>query len=169
MKTFVPPIIDIEASGFGRGSYPIEIGYALQDREIHSYLIRPQVDWTHWSAQAEDVHKIPRPVLLKEGLSVRELAMRLNNELHGMTLYSDAWSHDTSWAALLFDAAELVQRFRIDSLSRLLTPDEIYSWTDVKQSVLEELQIEPHRAHNDVQALQETYLRVKGINTVPAA
>ncbi len=169
MKTFVPPIIDIEASGFGRGSYPIEIGFALQDRELHSYLIRPESDWTHWSPQAEDVHHIPRPVLLKEGMSARELAMMLNNKLRGMTLYSDAWSHDTSWAALLFDAAELVQRFRIDSLSRLLTADEISSWTDVKRSVIDELQITPHRARNDVQALQETYLRVKGISTVPVA
>lgn len=168
MKSFVPPIIDIEASGFGRGSYPIEIGFALQDREIQSYLIRPESGWTHWSDQAEAVHHIPRPVLMKEGLSARELAMLLNNQLRGMTLYSDAWSHDSSWAALLFDAAELVQRFRIDSLSKLLTPDEVARWTDVKSRVVRELDIQLHRARNDVLALQETYLRVKGITTAPA-
>lgn len=168
MKTFVPPIIDIEASGFGRGSYPIEIGYALQDREIHSYLIRPESDWTHWNAEAEAVHNIPRPLLLKEGHSARELAIILNKELAGVTLYSDAWSHDSSWAALLFETAELVQRFRIDSLSKLLSPDEVNEWSDVKRAVLEELNIHPHRAHNDVLALQETYLRIKGLTTAPA-
>ena len=29
-----PAILDIEASGFGRGSYPIEIGYYLPDGQV---------------------------------------------------------------------------------------------------------------------------------------
>ena len=31
----LPIIIDIEASGFGRGSYPIEIGYHMPDGESY--------------------------------------------------------------------------------------------------------------------------------------
>ena len=108
MKTFVPPIIDIEASGFGRGSYPIEIGFALQDRELHSYLIRPESDWTHWSPQAEDVHHIPRPVLLKEGMSARELAMMLNNKLVSRRLRESIRKRCTSSAASNSSAAQLV-------------------------------------------------------------
>ena len=68
----------------------------------------------------------------------------------------------------MFQRGELVQRFRIDSLSKLLTPDEVARWTDVKSRVVKELDIQLHRARNDVLALQETYLRVKGITTAPA-
>ena len=168
MTSFVPPIVDIEASGFGRGSYPIEIGFALSDREISSYLIRPEPTWTHWSEDAASVHHITHDMLMKEGRSAREMAITLNQALQGLTLYSDAWSHDSSWISLLFDAAELVQRFRIDSLSRLLEPEEIDRWTDVKQRVVEELGLTLHRARNDVLVLQETFLRVKGVATAPA-
>lgn len=42
-----PLIIDLEASGFGRDSYPIEVGVALDyDRKFCS-LIRPQPQWAH--------------------------------------------------------------------------------------------------------------------------
>ena len=59
----VPPIIDLEASGFGRGSYPIEVGFALENREIYSFLIKPEADWTHWSEEAEEIHGISREQL----------------------------------------------------------------------------------------------------------
>ena len=36
-----PIIIDIEASGFGRGSYPIEVGLVLPDGTPHCFLIAP--------------------------------------------------------------------------------------------------------------------------------
>ena len=52
MSDSVPPIIDLEASGFGRGSYPIEVGYALEDRQTVSYLVKPASDWQHWSEEA---------------------------------------------------------------------------------------------------------------------
>ena len=36
----LPVIIDIEASGFGKGSYPIEIGYYSENSETTSARIR---------------------------------------------------------------------------------------------------------------------------------
>ena len=37
-----PPIVlDLEASGFGRGSYPIEVGLAMTDGHLVDYLIKP--------------------------------------------------------------------------------------------------------------------------------
>lgn len=36
-----PIIIDAEASGFGRDSYPIEVGVALGDASRHCYLVSP--------------------------------------------------------------------------------------------------------------------------------
>ena len=60
MTIQIPPIIDVEASGFGRGSYPIEVGFALEDREVQSYLIKPALGWDHWDPKAELIHGISR-------------------------------------------------------------------------------------------------------------
>lgn len=73
-----PPIIDLEASGFGRGSYPIEVGIALENREIHSFLIKPEDDWTHWSDEAEQIHGISREQLQAEGMCIEDIALKLN-------------------------------------------------------------------------------------------
>ena len=160
MSKVVPAIIDVEASGFGRGSYPIEIGFALEDRDVHSSLICPADAWTHWSDEAEAIHGITRDQLLTDGLSVRDVAQLLNDRLRGKTLYSDAWSFDSSWIGRLYEEAELVQRFRIETINRLLTPEQMESWQDTKANLWDELSVDRHRAANDVRVLQETFLRV---------
>ena len=160
MSVSLPPIIDLEASGFGRGSYPIEIGYALEDRETTSYLVKPAGSWLHWSDEAEEIHGISRNMLEEEGLTPREIALKMNEHLRGKTLYSDAWSFDSSWLGRLFDEADLVQRFRIETINRILTPEQMESWHDTKKSLWEEFGVERHRAANDVKVLQETFLRV---------
>jgi len=156
----VPPIIDLEASGFGRGSYPIEVGFALENRDIHSFLIKPENDWTHWSEEAEQIHGISRERLLAEGMSIEDIALKLNEMLRGQTLYSDAWSFDSSWIGRLFDSAGIVQRFRIETINKLLKPDQVEFWHPTKEAVLQELGLKAHRAAIDVQVLQETYLRI---------
>nr|WP_246624588.1 hypothetical protein [Oceanobacter mangrovi] len=154
----------MEASGFGSGSYPIEIGYALEDRVVHSCLVKPAERWTHWSEEAESMHGISREMLQQEGRSIREVAMFLNDQLRGKTLYSDAWSYDSSWLGRLFDEAELVQRFRLETINRLLTPEQMEAWHNTKKSLWNEMAIDRHRAANDVRVLQETYLRVSSRN-----
>ena len=159
----VPAIIDLEASGFGRGSYPIEVGFALENREVHSFLIKPEDDWTHWSEEAEAIHGISREQLMTEGEDVKTIAIRMNDLLRGQTLYSDAWSFDSSWIGRMFDSAGIVQRFRIETINKILPPEQIEHWHPTKESVLEELGIKAHRAANDVQVLQETFLRIVSI------
>jgi len=156
----VPPIIDLEASGFGRGSYPIEVGFALENREVHSYLIKPEDDWTHWSEEAEQIHGISREQLQSEGEDIKTIAIRMNDLLRGQTLYSDAWSFDSSWIGRMFDSAGIVQRFRIETINKILPPDQLEHWHPTKEAVLQELGVKAHRAANDVQVLQETYLRI---------
>lgn len=157
----VPAIIDVEASGFGKDSYPIEVAYALEDKQIVSHLIRPQPQWQHWCEQAQSIHGISREQLFAEGKSAREIALILNQNLAGKTLYSDAWGFDNSWVARLFDAASLVPRLRIDTLNRLLSPEQTENWHFIKQGLWQELALTRHRAADDVQVLQETYVRVK--------
>ena len=158
-----PPIIDLEASGFGRGSYPIEVGIALDNRDIHSFLIKPEADWTHWSEEAEQIHGITREQLQAEGMSIEDIALKLNDMLRGQTLYSDAWSFDSSWLGRLYDEAEIVQRFKVDTLMRLLNEDELARWSDTKDAVAQELELDLHRAANDVQVLSETFKRIKAV------
>lgn len=156
----LPAIIDVEASGFGRGSFPIEIGFALEDRNIQSYLICPPDNWKHWSDDAEAIHGISRDTLLKDGLSPRDLVLILNEQLRGKVLYSDAWSFDSSWIGRLFDEAEIVQRFRIETINKLLTNTQMERWQDTKKDLWNELSVDRHRAANDVRVLQETYIRI---------
>ena len=97
----VPSIIDIEASGFGRDSYPIEVGLVLPDGETHCHIIRPDDSWTHWDASAEAVHGIRRSLLVENGLPPLQVAGELNRLLAGNKVYTDAWSYDLSWLGKL--------------------------------------------------------------------
>jgi len=157
----LPAIIDLEASGFGRGSYPIEVGVRMQDGSVHAILIKPAQGWDHWDESAEKIHGISREHLAEHGKTVREVAISLNELCRGLTVYSDAWSFDSSWLGRLYDEAEIVQRFKIDTLMRLLNEDELARWSDTKDAVVLELELELHRAANDVQVLSETFKRIK--------
>ena len=157
----LPAIIDLEASGFGRGSYPIEVGVRLQDGSIHALLIKPANSWEHWDESAQAIHGISREQLNSQGKNVREVAIFLNELCAGQTLYSDAWSFDSSWLGRLFDEAEIVQRFKLDTLMRLLNENELARWSDTKDAMAKELALDLHRAANDVQLLSETFKKVK--------
>jgi len=62
-QIFRPFIIDVEASGFGPMSYPIEIGIAMESGKRYSILILPADEWTYWDEEAEKVHLITRDTL----------------------------------------------------------------------------------------------------------
>ncbi len=158
----LPAIIDLEASGFGRGSYPIEVGVKLQDGSIHALLIKPADSWTHWDDKAQGIHGITREHLHEHGKTPREVAIFLNDLCKGQTLYSDAWSFDSSWLGRLFDEAEIIQRFKLDTLMRLLSEDELAIWSDTKDATVSALGLDLHRAANDVEVLAETFKKVKG-------
>ena len=159
----MPAIIDLEASGFGRGSYPIEVGIALADGSVHALLIKPANGWDHWDEKAEAIHGITRDYLQEHGKTLREVAIFLNDLCSGLTLYSDAWSFYSSWLGRLFDEAEIIQRFKLDTLTRLLSEDDMSVWSDTKDAMVKQLGLEMHRAANDVMLLRETYKKIKNI------
>jgi DNA polymerase III epsilon subunit-like protein len=156
-----PIIIDVEASGFGRGSYPLEVGVVLPDGSRHCYLITPARGWKHWDDDAEALHGISRETLSAYGRPLREVAWRLNELLLNKTAYSDAWSFDMSWLGKLFDAADIPQRFRIADLSELLDEEQQRLWGALKQRVADDLGLQRHRASGDARILQETWLRLQ--------
>lgn len=156
-----PIILDIEASGFGKGSYPIEVGFALPDKSTHCYLVKPQEDWTHWNMGAEEVHGISRDNLMEKGQAVSAVADHMNHFLSGKTVYSDGWGYDMSWVSLLFDAAGLSMKFHIDTLYTLLQEEQLLIWEKTRLQVIDDLGVQRHRASSDARIIQETYIRTR--------
>lgn len=149
-----PCILDIEASGFGRSSYPIEVGYVLGDGRARCTLIRPAPHWTHWDLQAEQTHHITRDTLLRHGRPVPEVAHMLNHDLAGLTVYCDGWAHDYAWLGALFDEAGLAPSFRLESVRLLLDDRCLARVPELQRQALAELGVDRHRASNDARALQ---------------
>ena len=156
-----PTVIDIEASGFGPKSYPIEVGFCLPDGSTFCTLIRPEPEWTHWDPQAEKLHHIPRDLAVQRGRSAADVAQLLNAKLRGQTVYSDGWANDYSWMGALFDVAELSPHFKLENLRALLLETEANHWHECKQQVAQELGAQRHRASADARLLQLTLQRVR--------
>jgi hypothetical protein len=156
-----PAVLDVEASGFGRNSYPIEVGFALSNGLVFCTLIRPEPQWTHWDPQAESVHHISRDTLLQRGRPALEVARLLNEQLRGLTVYSDGWANDYSWLGSLFDVADLSPSFRLENLRALLLEDEADHWHEVKLQVASERGRQRHRASSDARLLQLTLQRLR--------
>lgn len=156
-----PAVLDLEASGFGRDSYPIEVGLVLADGRAWCSLIKPEADWLHWDDSAQAMHRISRDAALQHGRSAREVARTLNDWLRGQVVYSDAWAHDYTWLAQLYEAADLVPSFRLENLRALLSDEEAARWHTVKQQVQNEEQLVRHRASTDARVLQLTLKRLR--------
>jgi len=149
--------LDIEASGFGRGSYPIEIGIATAEGRCHCFLITPCNDWSHWDPAAEQVHGISRQLLHQHGLSVNHVAEQLNQLLAGRTLYTDAWGYDSSWLMRLYDAADRWPNFKLESLLTRLTESQRNQWHNARQQAFARISQRRHRASADARAAQLAY------------
>lgn len=156
-----PFIIDIEASGFGPHSYPIEVGLALKPGTKFCSLIAPAPDWTHWDASAEEVHRVPRDILETYGQPATEVALKLNELLGNATVYSDGWVVDGPWLIQLFSKAGVARQFSISPLEMILSEQQMEVWHEVKKQVIGELELKRHRASFDALVIQETYLRTR--------
>ena len=157
-KNFRPFIIDVEASGFGRFSYPIEVGLALEPENRYCRLILPNRQWTHWDEEAEAVHKIPRELLFARGLPPRQVARELNQILDQAVVYTDGWVVDKPWISRLFEAARIRRQFSVSPLERILTEDQMEIWHETKNKILKKFNMARHRASTDAFIVQETYV-----------
>jgi hypothetical protein len=152
--------LDVEASGFGRGSYPIEVGLARRDGAAFCTLIRPCRDWTHWDEGAERVHGISREILMRHGRPVREVAELLNRHLAGEVAYCDGWAFDYPWLARLFDEARVAPQFRLEPITKLVAHDRLPQYREAREAALAALGVARHRASNDARALQHALRRL---------
>lgn len=156
----LPACLDIEASGFGRDSYPIEIGYVLADGRPWCTLIRPLPEWTHWDARAEAVHGITREALLRHGRPIADVVTALNRDLRGLTVYCDGWAHDYAWLNRLYDAAGVLPTFRLETMRAVLDERHAAQWHAARQAVMAQMPGDRHRASIDARVLQLTWLRL---------
>ncbi len=152
----LPAVIDIEASGFGRESYPIEVGVALPNGKCSCYLIKPASCWTYWDSKAELVHGISRKILVDKGQDLRQVAMDLNDLLLGTKVYTDAWSYDLSWLGKLYHQAGITQLYTLESMRKLLSEQQSAQWHETKERVMCEYNLKRHRASSDAKIIQQT-------------
>ncbi|WP_080801144.1 hypothetical protein [Desulfamplus magnetovallimortis] len=163
MKIIRPNIIDVEASGFGPESYPIEIGFVTTSRKRYSTLIMPHENWNHWDPESARIHNITRDLLNRHGRPLGEVAEYLNKIFKGETVYSDGWVVDKPWIDRLFYEANAQRLFSVSPLELILKEDQMEIWHRIKIEVIKQLKAERHRASIDAYVIQETFVRSRKI------
>lgn len=163
----MPRLGDIEASGLALQSYPIEIAWSLPSGEIRSWLVRTEPAWgDYWDPRAESLHEITREMLQTEGVSARDVATLMNQDLSGETVYFDGGDYDRRWLNQLFDVAGIQPNFRFGDFSTLLA---LAGVRDGRRRLESEMRaradigdLKLHRAAHDVKFLQRWYIRARG-------
>ncbi|WP_317930883.1 hypothetical protein [Halioxenophilus sp. WMMB6] len=153
-----PQVIDIEASGFGAYSYPIEIGVVMSNGLRFSRLIKPMPDWIHWDPEAEALHGISQRQLQRHGHSAFEVAGELNQLLLGQTVYTDAWVVDKPWLDTLFNRVAMERKFFISPIESIISEHQMEQWVPAKRQLSPQMGNREHRALDDAVLIQETYV-----------
>jgi hypothetical protein len=167
--------IDFEASSLSTYSYPIEVGWVLEDGTSESHLIRPEPAWTDWASDSALVHGISRADLAAHGVPAAYVAQRLHAALVGRIVYTDAPEADLIWLAVLMRTAGLTPmpllhvydsyRSMFRPMVRRL-PHSVASGLAQSLVMQAETEVERaggvrHRAEPDARRLYETWQRVK--------
>jgi DNA polymerase III epsilon subunit-like protein len=106
--------LDVEASGFGPDSYPIEVGWATFEGETESVLIKPAPGWAYWDTGAQAVHGIAPERLQAEGFAVDAVIARIAATTAGRLVLSDNPDFDRWWLGRLFAEADIPVPFTIE-------------------------------------------------------
>ena len=117
-----PCFLDIEASSFSDDSWPLEVAWSDRHGAIHRCLVSPETvpEWTDWGEQAEDIHGLDRDRLIRNGWEPAYVAARLEEDLSGELVYTDAPDFDERWLRRLFDAVKRPLPFRFEHVDELL-------------------------------------------------
>ena len=157
-------LIDIEASGLGPDSYPIEIAYSPEDGTYRSTLINPDTGdgWDEWDPLAEALHGISRAHAVEQGQDVMAVANQLNEALGTGVWYTDAYDQDFAWMTRLYEAVLLEPSFRLASLQGLL--EQQGKGLAAKYDELAAMDEPAHRAEADLQRIRELLRQVVAVN-----
>ncbi|MBX2878844.1 MAG: hypothetical protein KTR32_02870 [Granulosicoccus sp.] len=157
-----PSVIDVEASGFGCESYPIEVGVVLSCGKRLSMLIQPEPQWSHWDTKAQALHGLSRDLLFQSGHSAMHVAHTFNQLLKGQTVYSDAWVVDKPWIDTLFYQARVPLDFHVSPIEQIMHESQFAVWDQTKQELIAKLSnANRHRASIDAWIIQQTFLSTR--------
>jgi len=101
----MPRFLDIEASSLGRRSYPIEVAWSDDDRNIENYLINfHEIDeWTDWNPDSQKIHGITKEQCREDGIHPRWLCNFMSNSIKpNEIIYADGGEFDAFWIDILF-------------------------------------------------------------------
>lgn len=163
----MPCLGDFEASGLGPESYPIEVAWSLPSGDVRSHLISPDLAWgDYWDNNSEVLHNISREMLRKDGVPAHDIAVEMNRDLAGETLFFDGGVYDLAWLNQLYHAAGVKPTFKFGEFETLLSCAGV---VDSSRRVASERlarrdmgDLPLHRAANDVRLLQRWYIRARG-------
>lgn len=151
-------VIDFEASGLSKKSYPIEVGLTNGNIEYQS-LITPMNHWTYWDQEAERIHNITQAALNAFGTASKEVALKLNELLSGQTVYCDCKEWDDFWCNVLFSDNAISPKFKIEDISNLLINEqELANYLTKKQELEDSGEFRLHRALDDAKILYQSLL-----------
>ncbi|WP_462146392.1 exonuclease domain-containing protein [Pseudoalteromonas gelatinilytica] len=153
-------MLDVEASGLGHSSYPVEVAFASSTGRQASYLIQPTSYWLahgEWDENAERLHGLSQQTLLFTGSCIANVAQQLNKYLCGKLVLCNDLAFDGFWLSQLFKAANTSVTFHLMDLSALFD-----FWGEQKKKVFKEeygktLNTNEHRALPDAKRFVETY------------
>lgn len=154
-------ILDLEASGLGPGSWPVEVGIAwVEAGEVRSWssLIRPEPDWDRdaWDPMAEEIHGIPLSALM-DASPAWAVAEELLRRVAGRPVYSDAPDFDLKWVRRLLDASPAQAGIRVLDFDMAVTAVCGAAGADWAYERLERLRT-PHRAGADAARMMRAIL-----------
>jgi len=146
----IPPIIDFEASGLDAlVSYPISVGIATFSDNYYA-LIKPGPDWTHWSTDAERLHRLSRRYLVDYGLEAAYVVERVERLLPSdRTVFSDNPGWDGFWADRLG-----LSNIHIRNVKDLAPPNSRRRLKRVTERIRSEDHFSHHRAIDDALTLR---------------
>jgi len=151
--------IDLEASGLGPESYPIEVAWVnAESGDQDSFLIDPGTvqGWEFWDDFAEEMHGIDRAQLAAEGVSAAAACRRLNQALAGTTPVCDAYDFDFFWLSRLFESQGVAMAFRLRGAQSLLTPEQLSRYEQLSSA-----QSRSHRALDDALDLVRLFKQLR--------
>lgn len=151
--------IDLEASGLGAKSWPVEVGWAFAEGDARGMLIRPDNSWSDdaWDPAAQRLHGLERAELERDGASAAAVCKAMNAALADAEVHSDAPDWDGFWLFRLFSAGGIKQAFALHDFGRLIRPLAGAREPDLQQRAA---RIAPrrHRAAADALYLRSLYI-----------
>ncbi len=159
-------VLDVEASGLGSNSYPVEVGVVMADGTEYQAVIKPADSWEHWSEEAEAMHGLSREYIEANGQSIRQVCLDLNRLCRNETLYTDCWVHDLPWILKLFEQAGMYPAFKCMPIESVLKEHQISNWVKHKSKIGACFDLKPHRALNDARIIAKTLQRLRTQNEI---